>query len=441
MKNNAHTQMAALAGHLCDQRKTILKRWRTVTEDAPGVVIASSLSRVQFNDHIPGFLDAYGLVLVAWPHNPSASSRTDGKEQIIDHGLQRWQQGYQLRDLTREWGHLHNCVMEELEDYALANPDLDGGVMVAARRAWSKLCWEGISDSSTQYWRLNQAEASGHVLDLEHALSKLNEIDKTRTAAWRETAHDLQGGLSLVTLASSVLDRDDLSQPARSEFSDLVQRGVLSLHGMLSDFMSLARLDAGLEQRNVSTFDVAALLTDFCTTSQPLAAARGLSLRAHGPESMPVEGDPMKVRRILQNLVLNALRYTERGGVTVLWKLHDDPLTDKWMFCVQDTGPGLDDDPETAPLANQIHEATHTAQEAVDSQPGETAAADIPKAPTLPSLSNEQNPEENLSEGVGLSIVKRLCELLNASIELETGRGKGTTFRIILPCRYADGPE
>lgn len=66
-----------------------------------------------------------------------------------------------------------------------------------------------------------------------------------------------------MSLASSVLDREDLSQPARFEFSDLVQRGVLSLHGMLSDFMSLARLDAGLEQRKVSTFDVSALLNDF----------------------------------------------------------------------------------------------------------------------------------------------------------------------------------
>ncbi len=440
MKNTTNTPMDGLAEHLANQRKIILKRWRTATEEAPGVTIASSLTRVQFNDHIPGVLDAYNRVLQAWPEAPSAVSQLDEKEQINGHGLQRWQQGYQLRDLTREWGQLHLCVMAELEDYALEHPDLEKTMMNAARHAWSKLCWDGISDSSTQYWRLNQAEATGRVHDLEQALVTFNELDQTRAAAWRETAHDLQGSLSLVTLASSLLDSKDLSEPARHEFSDLVQRGVLSLHDLLSDFMSLARLDAGLEHRNLTSFDAAALLTEFCTTSQPLANTRGLFLKMDGPATMPVLGDQAKVLRILQNLLLNALKYTERGGVTVMWKSLEDPVVSKWMFCIQDTGPGLDVDPESAPLANQIHEATQVSQAAEDSSPEITTDADIGKAPTLPSQTGP-----SLSgvpgEGVGLSIVKRLCELLNASLELETSSSAGSTFRVIFPCTYVDQPE
>jgi len=99
----------------------------------------------------------------------------------------------------------------------------------------------------TPAWVLNQAEAAGHVRDLEQALSVLSKLDQTHAAAWRETAHDLQGGLGLVNLASSVFDREDLSEPARHEFSDLAQRGASSLRDMLDDFMSLARLDACLE--------------------------------------------------------------------------------------------------------------------------------------------------------------------------------------------------
>ena len=438
MNHPAKAQMADLAAHLGNQRKALLKHWRIATEEGSGVMIASSLTRLQFNDHIPALLDTYNRILQAWPGATSASSQRDEKEQIIDHGLQRWQQGYQLRDLTREWGHLHLCVMAELERYALANPDLGDVVMTAARHAWSKLCWDGISDSSTQYWRLHQAEATGHVRDLEQALATLSELDQTRAAAWRETAHDLQGSLSLVTLASSVLDRKDLSEPARHEFSDLVQRGVSSLHDMLNDFMSLARLDAGLEHRNLCTFDAAILLTDFCITSQPLAKARGLFLKMHGPAAMPVEGDPAKVQRILQNLLLNALKYTEYGGVTVLWKPIAGHLPGNWMFCIQDTGPGLDDDPEAAPLAHQIYEATQTAQPAGEAHPEDTTTGDIAKAPTLASQSEALPANETAGEGVGLSIVKRLCELLNASLELETSRGKGTTFRVILPCQYSD---
>lgn len=239
-----------------------------------------------------------------------------------------------------------------------------------------------------------------------------------------------------MTLASSVLDRGNLPEPARQEFSDLVQRGVSSLHEMLNDFMSLARLDAGLEQRNVVTFDAAVLIADFCKTSTPLAMARGLFLKMDGPDTMPVQGDSSKVQRILQNLLLNALKYIRRGGVTVLWQPVADHFTDNWMFCVQDTGPGLDDDPEAAPLAHQIHEATLTAHAAEESHPEDLTTADIAKAPTLRAQPESLSTSEVPGEGVGLSIVKRLCELLNAGLELETSPGKGSTFRVVLPRGY-----
>jgi hypothetical protein len=184
----ARAQLSALAMQLSAQRNTILKRWRTATENVPGLTIASSLTRFQLNDHIPGVLDAYAATLRAGSGPASRSAQKEEKTQISEHGLQRWQQGYQLRELTREWGHLQMCVLAELEDYALAHPDLESSVMPTARRAWSQLCWDGISDSATQYWRLHQAEAAGYVRELEQALATLNELDQSRAAAWRETA-------------------------------------------------------------------------------------------------------------------------------------------------------------------------------------------------------------------------------------------------------------
>jgi signal transduction histidine kinase len=434
----AWAQLSALATHLSTQRDTILKRWRTATENVPELTIASSLTRFQFNDHIPGVLDAYADTLRAGSGPATRSAQKEEKAQISEHGLQRWQQGYQLRELTREWGHLQMCVLAELEDYALAHPDLETTVMPTARRAWSQLCWDGISDSATQYWRLHQAEATGYVRELEQALATLNELDQTRAAAWRETAHDLQGSLSLMTLATSVLERKDLPEPTRHEFSDLVQRGVQSLHEMLKDFMSLARLDAGLEQRQVAAFDAAQLLNDFCTTSQPLAQARGLFLKTDGPESLLVAGDSAKVLRILQNLLLNALKYTQRGGVTVLWKPVADQVANNWMFCVQDTGPGLDDGP-AAPLARQLYEATQTANTAEAAQRKDLTAENFASAPTVAAQSQTLPASRLPGEGVGLSIVKRLCELLDASLELETSPGAGATFRVILPRQYEPG--
>jgi signal transduction histidine kinase len=129
------------------------------------------------------------------------------------------------------------------------------------------------------------------------------------------------------------------------------------------------------------------------------------------------------MQRIAQNLILNALKYTEKGGVVVSCAQHPGEV-ERWSFCVQDTGVGLERLSGT-PLAEVIHAATEEANSVERN-------ADVP-APTLPSQSADGR---HAGEGIGLSIVKRLCELLDASIELETQRGCGTTFRIVFPARY-----
>lgn len=83
--------------------------------------------------------------------------------------------------------------------------------------------------------------------------------------------------------------------------------------------MNLARLQAGHELRDVKPFDAALLMTELCDSLQFMATERALYLRRKGPPALPVEGDAMKTRRIAQNLLLNALRYTTDGGATVSW--------------------------------------------------------------------------------------------------------------------------
>jgi signal transduction histidine kinase len=95
---------------------------------------------------------------------------------------------------------------------------------------------------------------------------------------------------------------------------------------------------------------------------------------------------------------------------------------------VRDTGPGFHAGPG-APLAAALQEATNEARE-LDSRAGEsssTMSADVHDARPV---------RQQRGEGIGLSIVKRLCELLDASLELESAPGEGTTFRVVFPRRY-----
>jgi signal transduction histidine kinase len=436
----AREQLSALAADLLERRDIILDSWRAYGDATPGRNVGSSLSRAQFNDHIPAVLDCLAETLEAWPDRPDARAAENEIEKVLDHGMQRWQQGYQLTELIQEWGYLQMCVAAEMERYAAAHPSLDPSVMPAARLAWAKLCAEGVTGSASQYGRLQQTESAGHVSDLELALSALHDVERSRAEAWRAAAHDLRGSVTVVKGASTLLNEGGaaMPEPIRVEVAGMLSKSVSSLHDMLNDLLSLARLEAGHERREITTFDAAVLLRDFCTASQSAATDRGLFLKMDGPGSLPVEGDKPKVLRILQNLLLNAVKYTQRGGVSVTWGEDRSRDTDRWTFSVQDTGPGIDEE-HAAPLAQEIHAATEVADNA--REVSTDRRRDMPPAATLPSESQAGPPQPQPGEGVGRSIVKRLCELLDAGLELATKPGQGSTFRVILPRKYEKRPE
>lgn len=434
--NPARKQLSALAAHLIEQRDAILDTWRAYGDVVPDRGISASLSRVQFNDHIPAVLDSFSQRLHSWPEEPGAVAAQLEADKVAEHGVQRWQQGYSLAEVLREWGYLQMCVAAELERYAAEHPSLEPDVMPNARRIWAQLCADGVTASATQYGRLQQSESAGHVTALEQALAALRTIEQSRAEAWRTAAHDLRGSVTVVKGAAA-LTAGGAGRPEleRAEVAEMLSKGVLSLNDLLNDLLSLARLEAGHEHRTVTAFDAAVLLRDFCTASQAAATDRGLFLTMDGPSTLPVEGDKPKVLRILQNLLLNAVKYTERGGISVSWGLDTARDTERWTFSVQDTGPGLGATP-LAEIARELHEATAVADEARE------ASADrrreMAGATTVLSVTENAPPKAPSGEGVGLSIVKRLCELLEGSLELATSAGHGSTFRVMLPCRYAE---
>jgi signal transduction histidine kinase len=431
-------QLSALATHLSARRDVLLQAWRTAVDHDPQLTTASTISRSQFNDHIPDVLDVFERQLRAASSAERAQARTDEKASAAGHGLHRWQQGYDQRETMCEWGHLHLCLLDEVERFGAQHPHVEAAVMLTARRTLVQLCNAGVCESASRYARLQRSEAAGRVRDLEHALAALQALERQRAESWREAAHDLRGSVSVISSASALLDRPNVPDPTRAQFSRVLRKGVVSLQELLTDLMSLARLEAGQEQRQICEFDAAKLLREWCETLRPLAAERGLFLKTDGPDVLPVEGDAPKVQRILQNLVLNAFNVTEKGGVRVLWQEAGTPGREQWMICVQDTGPGLNVN-GAAPLACALRQATADTHdvEARAERAGDPSAQ-TEAAPTLASQSPPHLIQPPAGEGIGLSIVKRMCELLDASLELESAAGEGTTFRLILPRRYGN---
>jgi signal transduction histidine kinase len=405
----------ALADYVASRHAAILEAWRNAIRRDPALHSGDSLPRAQLFDHIPALLSTFERELRRGRSHEAAAAGDSAQISAAAHGLQRWQQGYDLREVTRELGKLNECVVAELDGYTVANPQLSHAAVAAARRVWAALCSTGIEESVGQFFQLQQQEAAGHVKDLESALSEIQELEKERSDLWRQAAHDLRGNLGVVANATVGLAQGALQERTRDDFVRILMRNVTTLHHLLDDVTSLARLEAGREQRRIDALDLSPIFQQLCEGVRPLAQQHRLFLRCDGPPGFAAEGDAVKIRRIAQNLVLNAVKYTREGGITVSWGDCGGDDVKRWELCVSDTGPGIHSG-SAAPLVQALGDAS-----------GEAVPTEMPAG--IPA-------REEAGEGIGLSIVKRLCELLDATIELKSEKDVGTTFRILFPRKY-----
>ena len=216
----------------------------------------------------------------------------------------------------------------------------------------------------------------------------------------RSTTHDLRGSFGIIQGAATLLDLMD-TEEERAQTLTMLQRNLRQVTQLLTQLLDYSRLESGQEQVVIDSFDAADLLHELKESMVPMAKERGLWLRAEGPMPLPVESDAVKVQRIAQNLLLNALKYTKDGGVTIRWSYDD--TGNGWQFSVEDTGPGL---PEAL-------------FKLLTDQSAGTGEADMSTSPISSS-----------GEGIGLFIVKRLSMLIGATVTVESQADSGTTFTI-----------
>jgi signal transduction histidine kinase len=450
--DSMQAELTLLGTHLSGRQDAILRAWQGAVNRDPTLTTSDALPRVQLLDHIPAILRVFVDELrsasgaatpahaapgtaasgastpgAAAAENTIASAEQAGEEPAIAHGLQRWRQGYDLREVTRELGKLNECVIAELDSYAEAHPQVSHAATATARRIWSALASTAVEQSVGQYFELEKREAVGHVQDLETALAEVQRLEEQRAEVWRQAAHDLRGNLGVVANATVALTHTSLQESSREDFVRILMRNVTSLHHLLEDVTSLARLQAGQEQRRIEALDVSPIMQQLCEGIRPLAQQHHLFLRCDGPPGFATEGDAIKIRRIAQNLVLNAVKFTRTGGITVSWGDSDANDPKRWMLVIQDTGPGFPVS-GSAPLTSVLSGKF---------QASATAGAPPPSPPADDIKAGPRAAHEPAGEGIGLSIVKRLCDMLNAAVEAKSEPGVGTTFQIRFPRQYS----
>lgn len=429
-----------LASHLARRREAILEAWRERVTADPKLTTGAALPRALLQDHLPALLEDFEHRLCAANPGARAAAEQEQKGDAAAHGMHRWQQGFDLGEVTRELGRLNQCVVDEIERCAAVEPPFGPGALARARRIWADVYGVSLSSSTSQFFKLQQVEAGGHLNDLEQALESLRDLDRERSMLWQQAAHDLRGNLGVVVMATAGLASARSTEDVKARFLTSLDRNVRALRRLLEDVTSLARLQSGQETRNLATLDASRLLLELSDALQAFAGERRLALTFDGPPSFMVSGDAVKTERIVRNLIVNAIKYTKQGGVAVRWgEIESGQDRDRWFVEVEDTGPGFDDGPRAA-LAGALGVATELARDTAEAaEAGDGEVMHSQRSQTALPDAGAALPGQSLpsGEGIGLSIVKRLCTLLDATIEFESGAGQGTTFRVLLPKTYS----
>ncbi len=219
-------------------------------------------------------------------------------------------------------------------------------------------------------------------------------------------SHEFRTPLSAIIGFSDLMtteprDGDNVSVPI--EWVDHIQRGGQHLLTLVNDVLDLARVEAGRLELRPEPVDVGLAVTEAVNGLRPLADRKNLAFHAEA-RSFNVAVDRGRFRQILYNLISNAIKYTPDGGsIRVTASMAGGEV----RIAVADTGVGIaaEDHPRVFEEFRQVGDPS-------ERQPG---------------------------SGLGLAVTKRLAEAHGGRIELESARGHGSTFTLVLPAQDAEG--
>ncbi|CCD97234.1 Two-component hybrid sensor and regulator [Bradyrhizobium sp. ORS 375] len=232
--------------------------------------------------------------------------------------------------------------------------------------------------------------------DLYRAKQQAEAASSLKSSVLISVTHDLLQPLNAARLTLSTL-ADEVQSDRGTSMLGQVDRSLAMLEDLLRSLLDIAKLDAGALRPDVRPILLSTLFEPLEREFAPIAAKRGLSLRIC-PTSLAVVSDAMMLRRILQNLLANALRYTRRGGVVM--GCRRGPGRGRVRIEVYDTGPGI----------------PKPQQEAIflEFQRGQPSA------------------EDQAGFGLGLSIVRRFANALDHQVRLASRIDHGSTFTLEL---------
>ena len=248
-----------------------------------------------------------------------------------------------------------------------------------------------VRDRTEELTRLNS--------ELARAKSTAEDANISKTRFLAAASHDILQPLNAARLyVTSLVERQNGGEDSR--LVENIDDSLEAIEEILGALLDISRLDAGAMTTSITSFKMGDLMRSLEIEFAPIARAKGLEL-AFVPCSLPVESDRSLLRRLLQNFISNAIKYTPRGRVLVGCRRHGQSL----KIGVYDTGVGI---PVTK--RGEIFKEFHRLEQ------GARIARGL---------------------GLGLSIVERLARVLNHGIAIDANASGGSVFSVTVPIAKA----
>ncbi len=246
--------------------------------------------------------------------------------------------------------------------------------------------------------------------ELEQAREAAQAADRAKSDFLSRMSHEIRTPLNAILGSVDLLWETPLTQD-QQEYVRLCRDAGQGLMSLISNVLDLSRVEAGKLELAETPFG----LEDFVERTIELFSLRahqkGLELTSYVEPGVPerIVGDPVRLRQILVNLMGNALKFTDKGHISV--RVRRDPGSDdpgRLLFMVQDTGIGIPPDRKQAIFERFVQASSSTAAEYGGS-------------------------------GLGLTITKHLVELMGGRVWVESSEGEGSTFSFIIQVKVAQG--
>lgn len=226
-------------------------------------------------------------------------------------------------------------------------------------------------------------------------------------------SHELRTPLNAILGFSELMSRDDTASPAQKDTLAIINRSGAHLLNMINDVLDISKIEAGRLELGIHAFDLLKLLRDIANMVSPRATSKQLNFRLEVASDVPqyVKADSGKLRQIMINLLGNAIKFTEQGGIilrTYIQLLPDNTMI-RLIIEVADSGVGIPED-----LQQDLFK---------------------------PFVQLMQADGDVTGTGLGLTISKALVELMGGEISVSSILEIGSTFKIVLPVPIASADE